>query len=231
MKSVDFPETVSAKVTSRCKKLLEKHNISVRSAVEVGLNTLLSSKGRLEFEIMELDKEIREVKLDLIALEMERDQLLGKLEGLHIIFFKWSANIMKKSVTLTIDSIIWEQAKEKLPQSRSEFVEEQLRKAIGLSDDKETELRKKIAKHQDEINVLESQLCKIREERLKNEKQDNDEYGNAMDTVYRIHERLGFVGKNQLKNISKQQQVSFDVLVGCVINEGLNLVNYAEGVK
>lgn len=83
MKSVDFPETVSAKVTSRCKKLLEKHNISVRSAVEVGLNTLLSSKGRLEFEIMELDKEIREVKLDLIALEMERDQLSGKLEGLH----------------------------------------------------------------------------------------------------------------------------------------------------
>lgn len=83
MKSVDFPETVSAKVTSRCKKLLEKHNISVRSAVEVGLNTLLSSKGRLEFEIRELDKEIREVKLDLIALEMERDQLLGKLEGLH----------------------------------------------------------------------------------------------------------------------------------------------------
>ena len=79
MKSVDFPEAVSAKVTSRCKKLLEKHNISVRSAVEV----LLSSKGRLEFEIRELDKEIREVKLDLIALEMERDQLLGKLEGLH----------------------------------------------------------------------------------------------------------------------------------------------------
>lgn len=106
-----------------------------------------------------------------------------------------------------------------------------MRKAIGLSDDKETELRKKIAIHQDEINVLESQLCKICEERLKNEKQDNDEYGNAMDTVYRIHERLGFVGKNQLKNISKQQQVSFDVLVGCVINEGLNLVNYAEGVK
>ena len=52
-----------------------------------------------------------------------------------------------------------------------------------------------------------------------------------MDTVQRIHERLGFVGKNQLKNISKQQQVSFDVLVGSVINEGLNLVNYAEGVK
>lgn len=69
---------------------------------------------------------------------------------------------MKKSVTLTIDSMIWEQAKEKLPQGRSEFVEEQLRKAIGLSDDKETELRKKIAIHQDEINVLESQLCKIR---------------------------------------------------------------------
>ena len=65
MKSVDFPEAVSAKVTSRCKKLLEKHNISVRSAVEVGLNTLLSSKGRLdEFERKrsKSPKELCEVK-------------------------------------------------------------------------------------------------------------------------------------------------------------------------
>ena len=45
MKSVDFPETVSAKVTSRCKKLLEKHNISVRSAVEVGLIRCFHQKG------------------------------------------------------------------------------------------------------------------------------------------------------------------------------------------
>ncbi len=36
---------------------------------------------------------------------------------------------MKKSVTLTIDSIIWEQAKEKLPQSRSEFVERTVEKS------------------------------------------------------------------------------------------------------
>lgn len=83
MRSVDFPETVSAKVTSRCKKLLELHNIPVRSAVEAGLNRLLSPRARLEFEIAELDKEIRDAKLDLIALEMERDQLSGKLEGLH----------------------------------------------------------------------------------------------------------------------------------------------------
>ena len=126
--------------------------------------------------------------------------------------------------------MIWEQAKEKLPQGRSEFVEEQLRKAIGLSDDKETELRKKIAKHQDEINVLESQLCKIREERLKKEKAINV-YDNALNAIRRIHERLGCVGKNQIKNISKQQQVPFEGLIDCVINEGLNLVNYAEGVK
>mgnify|MGYP004712165251 FL=1 len=52
-----------------------------------------------------------------------------------------------------------------------------------------------------------------------------------MDTVYRIHEHLGCVGKNQIKNISKQQQVPFEGLIDCVINEGLNLVNYAEGVK
>ncbi|MFR8879517.1 MAG: hypothetical protein ACLVGV_07730 [Methanobrevibacter smithii] len=137
---------------------------------------------------------------------------------------------MKKTVTLTIDAVVWEQAKEKLPCGRSEYIEEQLRKGIGLSDDKEVELRKKIAKHQDEINVLESQLCKIREERLKKEKAVNV-YDNALNAINRIHERLGCVGKNQIKNISKQQQVPFEGLIDCVINEGLNLVNYAEGVK
>lgn len=137
---------------------------------------------------------------------------------------------MKKTVTLTIDAVVWEQAKEKLPCGRSEYIEEQLRKGIGLSDDKEVELRKKIAKHQDEINVLESQLCKIREERLKKEKAINV-YDNALNAIHRIHERLGCVGKNQIKNISKQQQVPFEGLIDCVINEGLNLVNYAEGVK
>lgn len=137
---------------------------------------------------------------------------------------------MKKTVTLTIDAVVWEQAKEKLPCGRSEYIEEQLRKGIGLSDDKEVELRKKIAKHQDEINVLESQLCKIREERLKKEKAINV-YDNALNAIRRIHERLGCVGKNQIKNISKQQQVPFEGLIDCVINEGLNLVNYAEGVK
>lgn len=137
---------------------------------------------------------------------------------------------MKKTVTLTIDAVVWEQAKEKLPCGRSEYIEEQLRKGVGLSDDKEVELRKKITKHQDEINALESQLCKIREERLKKEKAINV-YDNALNTIHRIHERLGCVGKNQIKNISKQQQVPFEGLIDCVINEGLNLVNYAEGVK
>ena len=56
-------------------------------------------------------------------------------------------------------------------------------------------------------------------------------YDNALNTIHRIHEHLGCVGKNQIKNISKQQQVPFEGLIDCVINEGLNLVNYAEGVK
>lgn len=56
-------------------------------------------------------------------------------------------------------------------------------------------------------------------------------YDNALNAIHHIHERLGCVGKNQIKNISKHQQVPFEGLIDCVINEGLNLVNYAEGVK
>lgn len=137
---------------------------------------------------------------------------------------------MKKSVTLTIDSMIWEQAKEKLPQSRSEFVEEQLRKAIGLSDDKETELRKKIAIHQDEINVLESQLCKIRAERLEHERSVNV-FDGVMGTVNRIVDKAGFIGKDQLKNISKQQEVPYKSLLDHVYDLGYDVRNYGLVIK
>lgn len=137
---------------------------------------------------------------------------------------------MKKTVTLTIDAVVWEQAKEKLPCGRSEYIEEQLRKGIGLSDDKETELRKKIAIHQDEINVLESQLCKIRAERLEHERSVNV-FDGVMGTVNRIVDKAGFIGKDQLKNISKQQEVPYKSLLDHVYDLGYDVRNYGLVIK
>lgn len=133
----------------------------------------------------------------------------------------------KKKVTITIDPIIWEVAKEKLPCGRSEFIEDQLRKGIGFADDKETKLRKEIGKRQEEINVLESQLCKIREEKLKKTETRKD-LTQITSTLERIKEKSGVIGKNQIRNLSKHQDIEYGVLVDLCNNIDLKIVENFE---
>ena len=59
----------------------------------------------------------------------------------------------KKSVTITVDENIWELAKDKLPCSRSEFFENQLRLFLNV-EDPEAKIVEKITKKENEINVL-----------------------------------------------------------------------------
>lgn len=119
---------------------------------------------------------------------------------------------MKKNVTLTIDSHLWELSKNKLDCSRSEFFEEQLKKAIGLADDEETLLRKKIVEHQNEINVLESKLCKIREQKMKKSEEELD-ISNINEILQRIKQNIGIIGENQLKHISKANNIPLPIII------------------
>ena len=70
----------------------------------------------------------------------------------------------KKSVTLTIDETLWELAKDKLPISRSEFLETQLQHYLNV-DDPEQKLIEKISSTKSELNALEEKLCNLRKQK------------------------------------------------------------------
>ena len=106
----------------------------------------------------------------------------------------------KKSVTITVDENIWELAKDKLPCSRSEFFENQLRLYLDI-EDPEAKIVEKISKKENEINVLKDKLCTIRREKQLRLEASNV-FENAMVTINRLHDRLGCVGRNQIRNVA-----------------------------
>ena len=137
--------------------------------------------------------------------------------------------LVKKSVTITVDCDVWEEAGNKLD-SRSEFCESQLRLFLQLDNDKEDELLQQIQDKRDEINVLEDKLCAYRKERLTNA-QNNLVFADAMVSINRLNDKLGCVGKNQIKRIAKSNGVPFDLLLEHCRSCDLNIVNYGDVPK
>ena len=135
----------------------------------------------------------------------------------------------KKSVTITVDENIWELAKDKLPCSRSEFFENQLRLYLDI-EDPEAKIVEKISKKENEINVLKDKLCTIRREKQLRLEASNV-FENAMVTINRLHDRLGCVGRNQIRNIAKRCDVPSNELEKHVADQGLTVVNFMEFPK
>ncbi len=134
------------------------------------------------------------------------------------------------AVTVMVDPDVWRASKNKLSVTRSDFINEQLCIAIDAADDEETVLRNEIIDLQNEINVKESRLCKLRAERLENERKEGM-FDEVMVTVDRIIDRNGFIGKDQLRNISKQRDVAYNSLLNHVLDLGYDVQNYGLVVK
>lgn len=132
----------------------------------------------------------------------------------------------KKSVTLTIDETLWELAKDKLPISRSEFLETQLQHYLNV-DDPEQKLIEKISSTKSELNALEEKLCNLRKQK-KLELKNSSLFDDAMIPIMRLHSNLGFVAKNQIRNIAHNFDVPFDGLLNHCKSEGLRIENYYE---
>ena len=134
----------------------------------------------------------------------------------------------KKTVHITIDEHIWDLAGDIIG-NRSAWIEKQFRIALNEEDD-ETQIMKNIQKKENEINVLKDKLCKIREQKSK-QLQVIGLFDNAMVSINRIHSKLGFVGKNQIRRIAKANDVPAMELINLCIDKGLNLVEYYEVPK
>lgn len=71
----DFPAVVSGRVTARAKKLMDEYGFTVRDAVEWYLIYKVDRKRRIELDKSLLKEEIKNLKLDLISLEMQLQSL------------------------------------------------------------------------------------------------------------------------------------------------------------
>lgn len=139
----------------------------------------------------------------------------------------------KRKVGITIDPEIWDEAGLKIP-NRSEFIEDQFRIYLGIDNTEERELISLIEDKNAELSVLEGKLCKLREKRLggiDDLDSDLDLFSAPMVSLGRLHEGMGFVGKNQIKRFAKKHDVPYDALLEHVVNEGFVVKEFGEVPK
>lgn len=74
----NFPEVVSGRITTRAKKLMEKYGLTVRFCVEHCIDMYVSKQNQRLIE-KDLKEEIRSLKLDLIAKEMQLETVMKEL--------------------------------------------------------------------------------------------------------------------------------------------------------
>lgn len=135
----------------------------------------------------------------------------------------------RRTVTITIDSDLWELASIMLPCSRSSFIERQLRNYINSANEIE-ELEEEIKKEKEATKVKEDKLRELKRVRELNNK--NEELiSKAMYTVYNIVREHGAISKQQIKNISNINLIEEEVLEERIKKEDIRISSYTEDFK
>lgn len=132
----------------------------------------------------------------------------------------------KKKVSISIDENIWEDAKVRIS-NRSKFIEECLSSFLYGDMSEEKEIITEMEELNSKLEALQGKLCALRESRKKSE--ENEELFEApMISINRLHDRLGCIGKNQIKKFAKIHQVSYGALLKYVERNGLNITEFME---
>ncbi len=108
--------------------------------------------------------------------------------------------------TIMIDERLWDSVKNDLDITLGEFVEQSLRLFSG-EDTEMGKLMKKASQLQSELNQIQGRMYKLQN---KNKENNNNQelYEKAMVTVNRIHNELGYIGKNQIRRIANQNELN-----------------------
>ena len=134
---------------------------------------------------------------------------------------------MRKNITFTCDSDLWERAKYELPMSRSKFIENQLRAYLDGELDSTKILTEKINKKRVELELLNQKLDELNKKKERQMK-NKHLFDKSMDIVDRIISTHGKIGINQLRNIAKQQDVPFEEFIKHCNEKSVNIVEKFE---
>ena len=135
----------------------------------------------------------------------------------------------RRTVTITIDSDLWELSSIMLPCSRSSFIERMLRNYINSANEIE-QLEEEIRKEKEATKVKEDKLKELKRVRELNNK--NEELiSKAMNTVYNIVRQHKTISKQQIKNIANINLIEEEVLIDRIEKEEIKISSYTEDFK
>ena len=135
----------------------------------------------------------------------------------------------RRTVTITIDSDLWELSSIMLPCSRSSFIERMLRNYINSANEIE-QLEEEIKKEKEATKVKENKLEELKRVRELNNK--NEELiSKAMNTVYNIVREHKTISKQQIKNIANINLIEEEVLEDRIKKEEIEISYYTEDFK
>jgi hypothetical protein len=128
---------------------------------------------------------------------------------------------MKKNLTIALDENIYHEAIK--IKNIDEKIEEYLKHEILLATDYELELVQqinKLKKEQDnrknKINNLLEELYRIRFNKT-DYSYDESIFDNSMKVITRIHESVGHIGKDKIREFATRDNIPFDALLNHIV--------------
>lgn len=135
----------------------------------------------------------------------------------------------KEKLTLSVDGVLIEMAKQRLDTSISQFLENQLRRYFSAGDDVQRILDEN-QELNNKLNANNERLSHIRKKEAM-DAEFNKPLEKAMTILNRMHERLGVIGENQISYIAGSNNLEFHMLKEECEKEGMNIVPFSEVPK
>jgi hypothetical protein len=121
---------------------------------------------------------------------------------------------MKIKTEIEIDKELYYNSIDKLDMTLSEFVEYSLNMLI-YNDDKYSKLFQKGCKSYKELLNFRNKLYSLEEKNKKN-KSNKENYDMAMISIQRMHDKLGYIGKNQIREIANRNDLNHNDLMNYI---------------
>lgn len=138
--------------------------------------------------------------------------------------------VKRKTVTITIDSDLWELASIMLPCSRSSFIERTLRNYINSNNEIE-QLEEEIKKEKESLAVKENKLNELKRVRELNNKNENL-ISEAMETVKSVaNNHNNTISKQQIKDVANIKGIDEEILEDKIKKEEIKISPYTAEFK
>lgn len=132
----------------------------------------------------------------------------------------------KKTVTIKVDENLLLRAKSELDLSIDEFVEYALTMYLK-HEDTYAKLFYQGAKHYSELKKIQEKMQSMEDTKP----EGSNSYDQAMSTVDRIYSTLGHIGKDKLRKIAADNNISGTDLINHTISLGYEVTNFTATIK